>query len=164
MFNKNNQFKRCPRCNLKTFKTAIRCGNCELNFEKFAKATNEEAKLALKKKERERILMSKTLPNDVNKWQLFILTLFLGWAGVHLWKVCKLNRAITHTIGLILGAIYFIIGILKIDSNFWYNFGNIAGVFWLLTFVMVFIDLINILFNTFAVPVSLPYDKNNEGD
>ena len=58
--NTNQLFKnkRCPRCNYKTAKTAAICPQCQLNYTKFACATNAEAKEAFKSGEKSRVLYS----------------------------------------------------------------------------------------------------------
>jgi len=49
------EFKRCPRCNFKTPINMSRCGNCGLDYNKFNKATNTEAKSAFRMGEKERV-------------------------------------------------------------------------------------------------------------
>lgn len=154
-----SRYKRCPRCNYKTFKEMENCGRCGLNYKKFSQATNKEGILALRKGERERVVWTKTLPNDVNKWKLFFLTLFFFWTGAHLYKVGKFGRAVTHSVGLVLGGIYIIFQQFK-QNVFTYNIGNIFGVFWIVTLALAFIDIFEIAFGWFKVPVSLPYKEN----
>lgn len=155
---KEKKYKRCPRCNMKMFAQMENCGNCGLNFKKFEQATNYEGKLALRKNEKERVVWTKKLPSDVNKWQLFFLTLFCFWTGAHLFKVGKLNRAICHIVGIVLGAVYIIMWQFPLNS-FTYNLGNIFGAFWVVTLALAFLDIFEILFGWFKVPVSLPYKE-----
>lgn len=155
---KEKRFKRCPRCGFKTYNSFKVCGKCDLNFEKFELATNFEGKDALRKGEKERVVYTKSLPRDVSKWELFFLALFLGWTGAHLWKVGRLNRAICHSMGIVLFAIYAIISMFEVN-NFLWNVGNICGAFWAVTFALSIIDIIEIGFNKFKVPVSLPYKE-----
>lgn len=157
---KEKRFKRCPRCGYKTYNSFKVCGKCELNFDKFKLATNTEAKEALKKGEKDRVIYTKQLPSDVNKWELFFLAIMLGWTGVHLWKVGKLTRAICHSIGLVLFAIYAVIYVYGGINVVLYNVGNICGAFWLVTFSLSVIDIFEIGLNRFKVPVSLPYKED----
>jgi len=90
---------------------------------------------------------------------LFFLSLFLGWTGAHLFHVGKLNRAFCHIVGLVLGAVYIVLFNIESINNFWYNFGNIAGAFWFITWALSLIDIFEIAFNKFKVPVSLPYEE-----
>ena len=152
------RFTRCPRCNFKTFNRANVCGRCELNFEKFKLATNEEGIDALRKGEKERVVYTKNLPSDVHKWKLFFLALFLGWTGAHLWKVGRFTRAISHSIGLLFGAAYIILFNFEVNNILW-NIGNIMGAFWLVTSIYSIGDIFEIAFNKFKVPVSLPYKE-----
>lgn len=156
---REKRFKRCPRCGFKTYNTFDVCGKCGLNYKKFDMATNYEGKDALKKGEKDRVIFTSKLPCDVNKWELLVLTIMLGWAGVHLWKVGRINRAICHLIGLVGFAIYAVIYIYEITNIFLWNLGNIMGAFWLVTFAFAIIDIIEIALNRFKVPVSLPYKE-----
>lgn len=156
---KEKRFKRCPRCKLKTFNSAKVCGKCELNFDKFNKATNFEGKEALKKGEKERVVFTHSLPIDINKWELFFIALIFGWAGAHLWKVGRFARAICHSIGLVLGGVYLIISLYNVNNVLW-NIGNICGAFWIITLALTIFDLFEIMFNKFKVPVSLPYKED----
>ena len=156
---KEKKFKRCPRCGAKTFSAAKVCGKCELNFDKFNLASNEEGKKALRQGEKERVVWTKQLPSDLNKWELFFMSLVLGWSGAHLWKSGKFTRGICHTIGLVLGAIYVIIFNFNVNNLIW-NMGNIFGVFWIVTFCMSVFDIFEIAFNVYKVPVSLPYKED----
>ena len=155
---KIKKHKRCPRCNLKTFFDAKSCNRCELNFDKFMTATNEEGKNALKKGEKERVIYTTKLPVDISKWKLFFLALFFGWTGAHLWKVGRFSRAITHSIGLILGLTYYVMYTFGV-GDILLGIGNVFGVFWAITFSIAAVDIIEIAFNIFKVPVSLPYKE-----
>jgi len=155
---REKRFKKCPRCGFKTYSSFKVCGRCDLNFDKFKNATNAEGKDALRKGEKERVIYTRELPYDINKWELFFLSLTLGWTGAHLWKVGKLTRAICHSIGLILLAVYTIIYFYNTNNILW-NIGNISGAFWLVTFSLSVIDIFEILLNRFKVPVSLPYKE-----
>ena len=159
MFNINSNYKRCPRCSYKTFKTSSSCEQCGLNFSKFNQATNQEGVNALKRKEKERVVFTKQLPADVNKWELFLNALILGWFGVHLVKYGRFGRAFAHYLGLFLLVVYYIT-YFNVVNNFWFNVGRISGAFGLIVLIMVIIDIFEILFDQFKVPVSLPY-KND---
>lgn len=157
MEKKTPNFKRCPRCGFKTFYSARVCGQCELNYDKVKSATNTEGKIALRAHEKERVIWIKELPNDVNKWRLFFLALFLGWTGAYLWKVGNYLRARLHFLGLLFWGIYFIS--LTFTMNlFWFNVTSFMGAFWLITQIFAVADVIKIAFNQFKVPVSLPYN------
>ena len=151
-----SKYKKCPRCGFKTFKDMQNCGSCGLNYKKLELATNKEGIKALTNGEKDRVVWTKTLPIDINKWRLFFFTLFLFWTGAHLYKVGRFGRAIAHSVGLVLGAIYIII--LQFPENaYTYNIGNFFGVFWVITLSLAFLDIFEIAFGWFKVPVSLPY-------
>lgn len=161
MRKREKKFKRCPRCNFKTFNSAKVCGNCGLNYEKFSLATNEEGKNALKKGERERIIWTGKLPSDLSKKKLFWISLLFGWTGVHLFKVGKLSRAIFHIIGLMCFGGCVIISLFE-ETKITFNLFNIMGVVWIFSMALVIADIIDILFGRFKVPVSLPYTTKKE--
>ena len=156
---KEKNFKRCPRCGLKTFKTAKVCGKCELSFDKFGLATNAEGKKALRLGEKSRVVWTKQLPIDVKKWELFFWCFLFGWAGVHLWKVGKFSRAIAHSLGLLFMGVYVVISTMNVGNLVW-NITNLLGAFWVVTFCLAVMDIFEILFNVFKVPVSLPYKED----
>ena len=70
-----SKYKKCPRCGFKTFKDMQNCGSCVLNYKKLELATNKEGIKALKNGEKDRVVWTKTLPIDINKWRLFFFTL-----------------------------------------------------------------------------------------
>ena len=79
--------KHCPRCNKKMPMEVLQCPSCLLNFQKFESATNKDAKVAIKNKENDRVLMRVGVPSDVSKWKLLLITIFLGLTGAHYYYV-----------------------------------------------------------------------------
>lgn len=158
---KQKTFKRCPRCNFKTVYQARVCGYCGLNYEKFELATNEEGKNAIKAGERERIVWSKKLPGDVSKTKLLLSSIFFGWTGYYLFKVGKLGRAIYHMLGLICFGGCVALSLFN-ETMMTHNLYFVMGCIWVISFVLVLTDIVDIIFNRFKVPVSLPYNKTEE--
>lgn len=152
------QFKRCPRCGFKTVRQAKVCGYCELNYEKFALATNEEGKKAVKLGERDRVVWSRKLPKDVSKKRLLLSSILFGWTGYYLFKIGKLGRAIYHFIGLLCFGACAIISLFDMNV-FTENLFSILGIIWVISLALVIIDIVDIIFNRFKVPVSLPYKE-----
>lgn len=155
MFNSKN--KRCPRCNTKVPKEIVTCPGCRLNYQKFEKATNGEAKIAYKMGEGERVVMRKGVPTDVNKFKLIMLTIFLGFTGAHYYYVGRKRMGVFFSIFFVIGLINAILtGVLKISTS-----GDLYQLFYLLVLVwgaviiMWIIDIFKVAFNTFKVPVSL---------
>ena len=157
------EFKRCPRCNFKTPKDIARCGNCGLNFIKFENATNSEAKTAFRLGEKERVLHSKKIPSDINKWQIFLMSLFGGLFGLHYFKVGKIWRGLFQVLGFVSAFIYACLAIkFNIRVGYLGNLIFVIGLIWLSSFIIWWADTFSILFNRFKYPVSLPYSNKIE--
>lgn len=148
--------KKCPRCNFKVPRDVVTCPSCQLNYQKFETATNKEAKQALKQGEKSKVLYRKGCPKDVNKWGLFFLALFLGFMGAHLYRVGRNGKGAFYTVFFIVGFIYTIItNTLKLSptGDLWQIFIVLVLV-WGVVLIMWLVDVFNILFNQFKIPVS----------
>lgn len=154
------EFKRCPRCNTKTFINLTRCGNCGLNYNKFNSATNAEAKSAFRMGEKNRVLYTKTVPSDISKPKMFFKCLLGGWFGLHYFSIGKIWRGIVQILGLVLAYAYSY-GTLTfgITSGYLGYLLIIGGMVWVYTFITWLSDCFAILFNKFKYPVSLPYSN-----
>ncbi len=156
---KFRETKRCPRCNTKVDKSMAICPYCQLNYQKFDMATNEEAKRAYAEKDNDRVLYRKGCPKDVKKWKLLLLAIFLGYMGAHYYYVGRRGHGIFYTI-------FFIIGIINaVLTHYQYTYASDFGqIFYLLVLVwgvvviLWIIDIASIIFNRFKIPVSLPRD------
>ncbi len=149
--------KRCPRCNTKVPSEIIICPTCQLNYNKFALATNEEAKNALQQGEKDRVLLKKGYPNDVKKWKLILITIFLGFLGGHYYYVGRNGKGTLYTIFFIIGimnAIITAIPGISPSGDLWEVFSFLVLI-WGLVIVMWLIDIIHVIFNKFKIPVSL---------
>ncbi len=154
-------YKKCPRCNFRTAKSGIICPNCSLNYTKFDMATNLEAKDAISKGEKARVLMRKGCPTDVNRLKLTLLTIFLGFLGAHLYYVGRWKKAIFYTVFFMIGVAYSIITTsLTISSvNLFWELFYILYLVWGAVIILWIIDIVKVCFNKFKIPVSLPYNK-----
>lgn len=150
--------KRCPRCNTKVANEMAICPTCQLNFGKFERATNEEAKRALNDGDKSRVLLRTGLPNDVKKSTLLLLAIFLGFMGAHNYYVGRTKRGIFFSL-------FFVVGILNVIFNLVLKIklgGLVDQIFTLLVLVwgvvvyMWIVDVAKICFNKFKIPVSLP--------
>lgn len=152
--------KRCPRCDMKVPKAVVVCPKCQLNYNKFDSATNEEARKALASGDKDRVLMRKGCPNDIKKWKLILITIFLGFMGAHYYYVGRNAKGSFYTV-------FFVIGVLNAIITQIPNFtpsGDAWEVFtllvliWGLVIVLWIIDMTQVIFNRFKIPVSLPRD------
>ena len=157
----SKDFKRCPRCNFKTPNDMGRCGNCGLNFIKFKDATNAEAKSAFRMGEKERVLHSKQIPSDINKWSFFFKSLLGGWFGLHYFSLGKIWRGLFQIVGLIFAFVYsYFAGIKNIRVGYAGNLVLVCGIIWVASIIIWIADSISVIFNRFKYPVSLPYSNN----
>ncbi|MFQ6724485.1 MAG: hypothetical protein ACLRFE_04070 [Clostridia bacterium] len=159
----NKDFKRCPRCGFKTPSNMARCGNCLLNFEKFSNATTAEAKSAFRMGEKERVLYSRNVPSDINKWKFLLTCLLGGWFGLHYFKLGKIWRALFQICGLIFAFVYTNFAVTKgIRTGYLGNLIFVCGIIWASSFVIWVSNTFSILFNRFKYPVSLPYSDSKD--
>ena len=144
------EFKKCPRCNNKVPTDFARCGNCGLNFMKFDSATNKEAKSAFRMGEKERILTTRHIPSDVNKFSTLMQCIFGGWFGLHYFAVGRLWRALYQLISFLLGMVYcFVVIKFNIYSGWLYNILLIGGIAWAISVIIWMWDILSILFKRY---------------
>lgn len=152
-------YKKCPRCNFKTAKSANVCPGCNLNYFKFDTATNAEAKRAIKEGDTNRVIYRTGQPNDVGKVKLLLLTIFLGFMGSHLYYIGRFKRAVFYTIFFIIGVVYSILSTIFTITTYsliWELF-YILYLVWGAVIILWIIDIVKVCFNKFKIPVSLPY-------
>lgn len=148
--------KRCPRCNTKMPIAYKICPSCQLNFDKFELATNLEAKEAIRQGETDRVLMRKSRPIDVKFWKLFLVALFTGFMGGHLYYVGRKKQGIFYTIFFVIGVTNGLITSLTntvMKGGIWEIF-TLLVLTWGAVIAMWIIDLAKICLNKFKIPVS----------
>lgn len=154
----SKEFKRCPRCNTKTYINLKRCGTCGLNYDKFNAATNAEAKSAFRMGEKSRVLYSKTVPSDISKPRMFVKCLLGGWFGLHYFSIGRMWRGLVQIIGIMLAFAYSYGAVMhNIRSGYLGYLLLMCGIVWVFTIVTWLSDCCAILFNKFKYPVSLPF-------
>ena len=148
--------KHCPRCNTKVPVEIVVCPNCQLNYQKFENATNSEAKQAIKMGEKERVLMRKGRPSDVNFASLLLITILLGFTGAHYYYVGRYKMGAFFTIFFAVGVANALINtLLKVTPT-----GDLYQIFIMLVLVwgvvamLWIIDIAKVLLNKFKIPVS----------
>lgn len=149
--------KRCPRCGKKVLSEVGVCPQCKLNYAKFFSATNKEAKIALKRGEKESVIYRKGIPSDVSKLKLLLLTVFLGFCGGHLYYIGRKNLGIFYSVFFCVGLAYAII-----SAYTKFNWNSEVGQFlyilvlvWGVVLIMWIVDIVKVCFNRFKIPVSL---------
>jgi TM2 domain-containing membrane protein YozV len=162
---------KCPRCEFKCDLDAIVCPNCGMIFSRLKVATNAEAKRAYKLKEKDRVVLSTSLPCDVDKVKFLLLLIFLGWAGAHNFYVGKKGKGWYSIISLLayIGAMtinYFVNGMFWTGTNFFvYELTEITGLAEVGAIFIWAMDIINYIFHKYKYPISLPLKEkdNNRG-
>lgn len=147
---KSNNTKKCPRCGNISRNYEKKCSECGLVYSRLEQATNKEAKKQFFSKDRH-IIMTCDLPKDVVWWKLVMLCFFLGLFGAHNLYVGRYYK----------GGFMFVVGILSLVISiipysalvesvmrFFFVFPAFLGIFWI-------VDLFNICFKRFKVPVAL---------
>ncbi len=154
---------RCPICGAK-MKYGI-CEYCKIRSDQVNKASNRAAKKAFRSgKGKENVFYSTTLPSDVSKLKLMLLTIFLGYAGGGYFYVGKYARAWS------LVAAWIVTFIFEGTRLYYVGQGVVTGklvdsISWVLTLicalslVLWLSDIINLIFHKYSVPVVLA-DKN----
>ncbi len=153
---------RCPVCGAKFEKD--RCKYChDVTAEKVLNASNLEAKKQRKKGLTENVVYSTTLPNDVSKKKLLLLTVFLGWFGAHNFYVGKNLKGLFYLVPMVL-----LLSLAAVSQFASYINTTtpmlVIGYVCAVVAVLWFTDIVNILFKKFKVPVVLPgnFEKDFE--
>lgn len=149
--------KRCPRCDKKQPKTSAVCPFCMLNFQKFESATNKEAKQALKQGENDRVLMRKGVPQDVNKFVLFLITLFAGFTGAHYYFVGRNKMGLFFTCFFIVGLVNAGLQFFVLPKNTLFEILTFLTLVWGAVLLIWIVDIFKVCFNKFKIPVSRDY-------
>lgn len=143
----------CPKCGNKIYKDDVSCPYCKTTVEEIMRASNVEAKKAFKEKRKEDIVLSSIRPYDVSKKKLLLFAIFLGWTGAHCFYVGRMGRGFTIVVCIVLALCC--VAIPQTWALHAYVSGLVAGTFgfiWLFTW---WIDIVNICFNKFKIPVVL---------
>ena len=149
--------KKCPRCETKVPASTVICPTCQLNFQKFEMATNKEAKEAYREGEADQVILRKGCPSDVKKIKLLLLCIFLGFTGAHYYYVGRTKKGIFFTFFFVVGVLNAVVtNVLKqtFTGDIWQIF-TLLVLIWGVVLFMWIIDIANILFNKFKIPVSL---------
>ena len=152
---RKKDFKRCPRCDTKCAIHQPKCPACGLVYARLAYASNKEAKRLIRKRQRSKVVFDKTLPKDVNKWKLFCMALFLGFAGGHNFYTGRYRWA---SFNLIATVMIMVAAALPFS---WWNDFYLSAIIWVLitpaglNVVLWIWDIFKILFNSYKVPVAI---------
>ena len=134
------------------------CPDCGLNFAKFAKATNAEAKRAMRKGEKERVLNSSQRPSDVSKTKLLLSCIFGGLFGAHEFMLGRWLRGLFYCITTMLAFVLAWLQMYDFTSVAFEYITEIVYLVWVVILVIWIDSIFKIIFNKYKIPVSLPYE------
>lgn len=152
--------KKCPRCSEKTFINAKKCDNCGLVFSRLEYLSNKEAKRAMLKGERNRIIYTSEFPRDLQRWIAVLLCGILGLLGIHNLYVGRYIKGIFSLVFTVLTAILILVLNGNVLANLYETILFIPGA---MVFIFWFYDLFLLLMKKYKVPVALdmPIDEKD---
>ena len=155
---KQKQFKVCPRCGLKCLINADSCLECGLVFSRLQMATNADAKAKIKRREKEYILYTSTLPQDVSFFKLIVLCFIGGLFGAHSFYVGRYWRGLIALIPTLILVCFTIFNaqMVAIDGT-GTTLGMISTVLGFFMFMWP-CDIVLIFMKKFKVPVAIDID------
>lgn len=157
---KSKLTKKCPRCGEKTHIFAKKCDNCGLIFSRLEFLSNKEAKRAMLKGEKEKIIYTDDFPRDLQRWKAVILCGLGGSLGLHNLYVGRYIKGIFSLVFTILTAILILILNGDVLANLYETFLFIPGA---IVFIFWFYDFFLLLMKKYKVPVALdmPIDEKD---
>lgn len=86
---------RCPKCGCKMQKQVI-CPYCKITGDQVRFASNREAKKKIKDKDTTDVLMSHTMPYDIDRGKMLLITIFGGFFGIDSYYIGRYIKATIH--------------------------------------------------------------------
>ena len=131
------------------------CPHCSLNFEKFYTATNKEAKEAIREGESHKVLMRTGRPDDVKLYKLLLLSIFLGFIGVHHYSVGRWKSGLAYSIFFIVGCVNGVLTSILESSIVGgaYAILELLVLGWGLVLILWILDVVKIILNRYRIPV-----------
>lgn len=160
----NPEYKKCPRCGTKLHKTAKICSACDLHFDRINNLSNKSAKMAIKKKEKEKVLYVRERPQDVDAKKFWLLYIFLGWLGAYNIYIGKYKKGfyslITFSFFIVVFTLSQILEANGVDvQSLYYYVVNPSITFAVFGLLIWFIDLSEFTTKTFKYPAAMPEDE-----
>lgn len=153
--------KVCPRCGLRVMGEIDTCPDCGLVFSRLALATNKDAKRKKLRHDRDFIIMTNKLPQDVSFIKLLLMCIFLGVFGGHNFYVGRYLKG-SILLGDFLVLTMFVIfnnSLVAIDGGGLLGFfSTVCGI----VMLMWFWDLLMIITKRYKVPVAIDLEGKED--
>ena len=150
----------CPICGCKMPQKTM-CIYCKVTGDQVENASNKKAKEKIKQHDRKEVYYSTTMPKDVNKTKLMLLTVLLGFLGIGDFYVGKYAKGIFCTTSVIVFMPFAITNeVIGRSSVVIKLFTEITSILVMMAILFWIADIITLLIKTYKVPVVLgPKEK-----
>ena len=145
----------CPICGCKMPQKTM-CVYCKITGEQVENASNKEAKRRIKNHDRKEVYYSTTLPKDVNRTKLLMLTILFGFLGVGDYYIGKYAKGLYCTFSWVLYLPFGITNIVMGYSSFFFRLmSEITAVLVIFALFFWIADIIAIVAKIYKTPVVL---------
>ena len=149
----------CPICGCKMPNKTM-CIYCKITGDQVENASNKKAKERIKNHDRKEVYYSTTMPKDVNRTKLLLLTLLLGYLGIGNYYVGRYVKGLYSTLSWV---IYLPFGITNAVLNgkvpAFKLLSEIFAVFVMIAIVLWVADTIAVIAKIYKMPVVLGEKK-----
>lgn len=155
---------RCPICGAK-MRNGF-CEYCKIGEDQVTSASNKEAKKAFRTGvDKDKVVYSSTMPSDVNKVTLILLTVLLGYSGAAYFYVGKYARAWTMSVVWVVTIVFESLRTRVMSealaTNPWIYYTSKLLLLLCAAFLLMWVaDMINLIFHRYSVPVVLGEKKS----
>ena len=149
----------CPLCGCKMPNKTM-CIYCKITGDQVENASNKKAKEKIKNHDRKEVYYSTTMPKDVNRTKLLLLTLLLGYLGVGSYYVGRYGKGLYSTLSWVIYLPFAITNaVLNGQSKAFKLLSEIFAVFVMIAIVLWVADTIAVIAKIYKMPVVLGEKK-----
>ena len=145
---------KCPKCGCGVRKNTF-CPYCKITADEIRFASNNEAKKRIKEKNTEDVYISSTIPYDVSKWKLLLITIFGGVIGLDAYYLGRHKRGIIQLAIFVVAFMLF-----TVQQLGGYEFLDVPlDILALTCAILVFLwigSIFGVMLNKAKVPIVLP--------
>lgn len=146
----------CPNCENKVYEGAYNCAYCGLKTKHFNNVSNAKAKNILlhgKLYEKEEIIYTNKLTDEICRKSLILKTIFGGWFGIHNIYVGNYFKGFLSPICLVIG---FVLGLFEMKFSMGAYF--FVGLLMAIPLLIWIWDIMAVILRRFKIPVALKDD------